>query len=139
MQPHMDKMTRVLTLVVAVILSDGHVSPEELELFELMVEDLGVEEAKVHAFRQALNGQVDFDRERAVIEAAQGIGWAEVAEMVREAYVVAHVDQSVELAEVHVIEPFLRAAGMPAERLPAARAWARMAMQHMALAEAVFG
>jgi len=134
-----DQMTRVLTLVVAVILADGQVSPEERELFELMVENLGLEEAKVHPFRQALAGDSSFDLEQGVVKAANGVGWNEAAEMVRNAYVVAHVDQSVDVAEARVIDPFLRAAGLDEKQLPAAHAWGRMAAQHMVLAEAVFG
>ena len=46
---------------------------------------------------------------------------------------------SIAQAEALVIDPFLLATGMPADRLPAAHAWGQAAVHHMALAETVFG
>lgn len=49
--PELKRLERVLNLVTSVMVADGEVRPEELELFELMVENLGLEERVIHRYR----------------------------------------------------------------------------------------
>lgn len=129
----MTKIERGLYLVTAIIVVDGHVHPEERELFELMVENLGVALDTVNHLRMVLDGAVAFDVEETIQQIARGVGSSEIAELVREGYLTAAVDGSIDQAECAVIDRLLSAAGIPEARWPLLHAWGRMCVEQMTL------
>ncbi len=136
----MERIEQYLDLMLCVLRADGVVDPKEkMQFLTVMVEGLQLRPELVHRYRSALD-QEDWpelsDEELAAL--GRGLDPGSLGHMVKDAYSMAGADGSIDSSEVKVVHRFLKAVGIPEERLPAIDNWARVSLEVAQKGQALF-
>lgn len=114
-----------------ILRADGKVEPSEKEQFlSIMVEGLQLREEVVTRYRQALeepSWEPVSDRELA--DLGRGLDPGSLAHLVKDAYSMAGADGSIDGEELHLVQRFLAAVGIPEDRFQEIDRWARVSLE----------
>jgi len=84
-----------------------------------------------HKYEDMLSVPVVTDFEQYLLKASQNINSEQLASMVKDAYLMAAIDENIDETEVAVINRFLELAGIPKERFERIKEWSLEGMDHL--------
>lgn len=118
---------RVLACVAR---ADGHVAASERELILQSARADGLGASDIEHLTRLLAEGSEFDSDACLAESARSIVLERLLEVLRDAYLVSHVDQGILVSEVQAIDRLLELRGIPREKRELLHVWARTAAEH---------
>lgn len=118
-----DQLRIYFDVLIAVAWADGKVTVEERKRIESACRAAGLDAKACERIRAALRREPGTPSEAAA--SAKRASNDTIAEVARDAYLVALADNQIAPAEIAVIDAFLAGAGVPAGKRPAIHEWAR--------------
>ena len=127
----MNKTEKYLELMVLVLKADGIIDERERALMYRMIKNVGMKDELVEKYDAKLTIDNSENKEKILTEIASDLDPATLTGMVRDAYIMADADNTIDPSEVQVINEFLGKAGIPEERFKEIETWARKNIAHL--------
>lgn len=117
-------------VLICVARADGRIAPEELRFLREAAEAAGLSGERLDRVERYLDLEIPFDVDQVLTGAAAHLNVSTLAEVIRDAYVIALADAEVAPTEVAVVARLLALVGVAEGPRAAVLEWARLAAEH---------